>query len=68
MFNIKFVQLLKTTSFICNIFSRPIMFGKKIEFSIFNSIYHDYNKNCVFHQKMVKIKFVDLFKTNNFVS
>ena len=44
------------------------MFGEKIEFLIFNNIYHDYNKNCAFYQKMVKIEFIDLFKTNNFVS
>ena len=56
------------TTFIGNIFSHPIKFGEKIEFLIFNSIYHDYNKNCAFYQKMVKIKFVDLSETNNFVS
>ena len=42
-------------------------FGEKIEFFILNSIYHAKNKNCAFYQKMVKIKFVDLFETNNFV-
>ena len=57
----------KTTTFICIFFSHPIKFGKKIEFLIFNKIFHDYNKNCAFYQKMVKRKFVDLFKTNNFV-
>ena len=60
-------KFLKTTTFIYNIFSYPIMYGEKIEFLIFNSIYHDYNKNCEFHQKMIKIRFVDLFETNNFV-
>ena len=38
-----------------------------MEFFILNSIYHDYNKNCAFDQKMVKIKFVDLFKNIFFV-
>ena len=42
------------------------MFGEKIEFFIFNSIYHDYNKNCAFYQKMVKTKIVDFFEINNF--
>ena len=55
------------TTFICNIFSHPIKFGDKIEFFIFNSIYQDYIKNCEFYQKMVKIKFVDIFETNTFV-
>ena len=61
MFNIKFLQFLKTSTFICNIFSHSIKFGEKIEFLIFNSIYHEYNKNCAFYQKMVRIKFVDVF-------
>ena len=43
-------------------------FVRKIEFLIFNNIFRDYNKNCAFHEKMVKMKFVDLFKANNFVS
>ena len=34
---------------------------------IFNSIFHVYKKNYYSYQKMVKIKFVDLFKTDNFV-
>ena len=36
---------------------------------LFNSILHVYKKNYYSYQKMVKIKFVDLFKTNtnNFV-
>ena len=42
------------------------LFVEKIEFLIFNSIYHDYNKNCAFYQKMVKIKTVDFFEMNNF--
>ena len=42
------------------------MYSEKIEFLIFNSIYHDYNKNCEFDQKMVKIKIVDFFEMNNF--
>ena len=61
-------NFLKITTFICNIFSHLTMFGEKIEFFIFNSIYHDYNKNCEFDQKMVKIGFLDLFETNHFVS
>ena len=28
------------------------MFGEKIEFLTFNSIDHDYNKNCAFDPKM----------------
>ena len=61
-------NFLKTKTFIHNIFSHPAKFVEKIEFLMFNSTYHDYNKNCAFYQKMVKIKFVDLFETNNFVS
>ena len=43
------------------------MFGEKNEFFIFNRIYHDYNKNCAFYQKMFKIRFIDFFEMNNFV-
>ena len=43
------------------------MFDERIEFLIFNSIYHDYNKNCAFDKKMVKMRFVDIFQTKNFV-
>ena len=43
------------------------MFDEKIEFFIFNNIYHDYNKNCGFNQKMVRINFVDLFESKNIV-
>ena len=46
-------NFLKTTTFICNIFSHPIMYDEKIEFFIFNSIYHDYNiKTVPFIKKM----------------
>ena len=40
----------------------------KIEFLIFNNLFHDSNKNRAVYQKMVNIKFVDFFKTNNSVS
>ena len=63
-----FYNFLKTTTFICKIFSHPIKFGEKIEFLIFNNIFHKSNKDCAFYQKMVKIKFVELFETNIFIS
>ena len=53
MVKIRFVDLFETNSFICNIFSHPVKFGEKYAFFIFNSIYHDYKKNCAFYQKII---------------
>ena len=42
--------------------------GRKLNFLfLIVHIYYDYNKNCAFYKKMVEIRFVDLFETNNFV-
>ena len=40
-----FFTFLRPTSFICNMFLHPIYFCEKIEFFIFNSIFHDSSEN-----------------------
>ena len=68
MVKIKFVHLFETNNFVPQHFFLYVAeCVRKIQFLIFNNIFHVLNKNCAFDQKMVKIKFVDLFITNNFI-
>ena len=41
--------------------------SKNLNYRLFNSIFHAYKTNYYSYQKMVKIRFVHLFETNNFV-
>ena len=61
-------NFLKTTTFICNIFSRPIKFGQKIEFLIFSSIYHDIiSKTVYFIKKWSKWFRIEFVRQNEFL-
>ena len=66
MAKVKFVDLFETNNFYLTFVSYVVEFVRKIEFLIFNNIFHDSNKYRAFFQKMVKIKFVDLFELKNF--
>ena len=73
MVKIRFVHLFETNNFVPQDFFLYVAeFVRKIEFlifnNIFNNIFHDWNKNRTFYQKMVKIKNVDFLQMNNFTS
>ena len=43
-----------------------LKFFKKLNFRLFNSIFDVYKKNYYSYKKIFNIKFVQLFKNNNF--
>ena len=64
----KIVDLFKPNNFaLLRFFVIHILMLKKVEFSIFNSIFLNYKKIYTSYEKILQSKFVDLNVKNNFV-